>query len=308
MTVLLLGPQRYRQTAGEAVRAVAPEGPVATVTAGWREREPADEELDGLLGGRTVNLSLFARRLDVLDRDAALAAAHREHRQVVDELTAFYLPQLHHAIEALNEVRRRAGRPQLREAAAADALEAVRALDDRHLARLDEARAEFHAAWPLHDRPAVDEHRAAVAALLADTAAAAVAGGHVDVLLDCLHLFDVAPALRGRHVVAWSAGAMAVTERVVLFHDRAAHSSVYTEVYDRGLALCRGVVALPHASRRLRLTDRERMAVLARRFAPARCLPLDEGAVVDCGDGDGCCPPDTRVVAEDGAVAPLEAA
>lgn len=308
MTVVLLGPQRFRRTAADVVRAVAPDGPVATVTAGWREREPADTELDELLGGRTVNLALFARRLDVLERDPALAAAHGEHREVIDELAGLYLPRLHHAVEAVDEVRRHTGRPRLREEASEDALEMVRSLDERHLARIDEAHAEFHAAWPLHERPAVAEHRAAVTSRLAGASVVALAGGHVDVLLDCLHLFNLAPGLGARHVVAWSAGAMAATERVVLFHDRAPHSSGYAEVYGRGLALCRDVVALPDASRRLRLEDRGRMAVLARRFAPARCVLLDSGEWVDCGDGNGCCPPGTRTVGEDGTVPSREAA
>ena len=46
----------------------------------------------------------------------------------------------------------------------------------------------------------------------------AIAGGHVGELTRVLHLFHVAPYLPAR-VVAWSAGAMALTDRVVLFHD-----------------------------------------------------------------------------------------
>ena len=78
-------------------------------------------------------------------------------------------------------------------------------------------------------------------------------------------------------VIAWSAGAMALTSRVVLFHDFAPHGSHEAEVYDRGLGRVPGVVALPHARRRLRLDDRARSAVLARRFAEHRLLLLDDG-------------------------------
>ena len=42
-------------------------GPFATVTAGWEEREPDDGELDQLLGGRSVNLRLYARWNEVLE-------------------------------------------------------------------------------------------------------------------------------------------------------------------------------------------------------------------------------------------------
>jgi hypothetical protein len=118
------------------------------------------------------------------------------------------------------------------------------------------------------------------------------------VLLACLRLFGVADVLGERPVVAWSAGAMVVCERIVLYHDLAAHSPGHAEVFDAGLGLCRGVVPLPHARRRLRLDDVDRMALLARRFAPARCVVLDDGAQVDCPDGT--CAPDVVTVGEDG--------
>jgi hypothetical protein len=69
----------------------------------------------------------------------------------------------------------------------------------------------------------------------------------------------------------------------------------------------RDVVALPHASARLRLGDTPRMAVFARRFAPARCVLLENGTRMDTAS-DGGCPPGTRVLAADGHVTTLEAA
>jgi hypothetical protein len=45
------------------------------------------------------------------------------------------------------------------------------------------------------------------------------------------------------------------------------------------------------------------MAVFARRFAPARCVLLDNGTRVDAGDPAGA-----RVLGEDGRVTALEAA
>ena len=71
--------------------------------------------------------------------------------------------------------------------------------------------------------------------------------------------------------------------------------------------MLRDVVALPHARARLLLGDTPRMAVFARRFAPARCVLLEQGTRIDI-DGDGDRPPGTRVLAEDGHVTTLEAA
>ena len=95
-----------------------------------------------------------------------------------------------------------------------------------------------------------------------------------------LRLFDVTAVLPNR-VVAWSAGAMTLTERIVLFHDFAAQGPAPSEVLDTGLGVVTGIVALPHARRRLRVDDPLRMSVLERRFAPATCLRLDEGARAD---------------------------
>jgi hypothetical protein len=52
-------------------------------------------------------------------------------------------------------------------------------------------------------------------------------------------------------------------------------------VLEGGLGLCRGVVPLPHASRRLRLDDPLRVSLLSRRFSPAICVPLDAGSRID---------------------------
>jgi len=303
--VALLGPQRT-PTLGSVVRSLDVEGPIATVTAGWQEREPDDGELDSQLDGRSANLSLYGRWLDVQERDAGFAAADRRLRQVLDELQEIYLLRLHHALGAVYAVARRSGNDQLRTEALAEAVADVRALDARHLDRVRDVHTEFYLAWPPHDRPVIAEHRAAVARLLGRAAGLVVTGGHVGVLVDTLHLFNVAAAVHSP-VIAWSAGAMALTDRVVLFNDRSMQGPGHPEIYASGLGLVHGVVPLPHARRRLLLDDASRMAVFARRFAPSRCVLLESGTRVET-DSDGRCPPGTRVLAEDGRVTALEAA
>ena len=72
-------------------------------------------------------------------------------------------------------------------------------------------------------------------------------------------------------VAAWSAGAMAIAERVVLFHDHPPQGAGNAEVFEAGLGLVRGAVFLPHAATRLALDDVGRVALLARRLPPAAC-------------------------------------
>ena len=301
MTVILLGPQRFRPSVRNTVRSLDVEGPVATVTAGWREREGDDAELDELLDGRSLNLGLYARRQDVMERDAEFAAAARSRSEVLKELHSVYVLRLDHATAAVTELVVRDIHARVAASALDDAIAAVRAIDERHLELVAEVHDEFYDQMLPHEREPIAEHRDAVAALLERCAAVTVAGGHVGALLWCLNLFNVAPSLHRLPVVAWSAGAMAVSEQVVLFNDNAPDGRAYAEAYDTGLGLCRAVVPLPHARRRLSLDDPVRVLVFARRFAPAHCVVLDDGARVDC-DESGCCPPGTRVLTTDGRV------
>jgi hypothetical protein len=307
--VVLLGPQR-RPTVDAVARSLSLGGPVATVTAGWQEREPDDAELSTLLGGRAVNLSLYRRWLDVQDRDPQWAAAERDVAGTLAELQELYLLRLDYALQAVYAVQRHAAREPGPDALAGgdalgEAIAAVRELDAAHLHRVDGVRGEFFQRLPPHDRPVIAGHRAAVAALLGEAAAVVIAGGHVGVLADVLHLFNVAAVLRSP-VIAWSAGAMALTDRIVLFGDRSPHGPGHPEVYGSGLSVLRDVVLLPHARVRMLLDDTPRMAVFARRFGPARCVLLDPGTRIEL-DGGGW-PAGLRVLAEDGRVSSLEPA
>jgi hypothetical protein len=71
---------------------------------------------------------------------------------------------------------------------------------------------------------------------------------------------------------------MALSDCIVLFHDHPPQGAGNAEVFDAGLGLLSGVIALPHAQTRLALHASPRIAMFARRFAPARCLTLDHGS------------------------------
>ena len=273
---------------------------MATITAGWQEREPDDALLVSLLEGQAVNLALYRRWLDVRDRDPEYRAGEQRLAGVLAELQELYLLRLDYALRAVYAVQRRSAPASASGDALGEALEAVRELDAAHLRRVNEARLEFFDRLRPHDRPVIAENRAAVAAVLADAAALVIAGGHVGVLAEVLHLFNVAAALNetalnGAPVIAWSAGAMALADRIVLFGDRSPRGPGHAEVYGSGLSLLRDVVLLPHARARLLLDDTPRMAVLARRFAPARCVPLEAGTRIDVS-ADGAWPPGIRTI------------
>jgi Peptidase family S51 len=294
----LLGPQRFLTTAGTVVRSVAQEGTVATVTAGWQDRESADDELHEVMAGRSRNLELYRRLVEVIETDDHFAAQALAHRDAMDELAGIYSVRLQRALESVYVVARRPARHDIADSAFADAVRGVRDIDAWYLRSVDQLYGELQTAAPPESSEPISRHRAEVAELLRDASVLAVAGGHVGILLRCLRLFEAAP--RDLPVVAWSAGAMAMTERVVLYNDVGPQGVQGAEVWDRGAGRVRDVVAMPHARRRLELDDPVLTRTLVRRFAPAACLLLDEGTQVEVG-GDGRVPDDARVLTETGA-------
>jgi peptidase E len=310
--LVLLGPQRRRRTVADAVSDLGLDsGPVAVVTAGWQEREGEDAELCAAIGRPARNLRLYARAEGVMSSDPELAAAWRKTQVRLRQLQELYRVRLEHAVHAAREVwnRRRRLDAGLVEEQLASAVEAVRSLDAEHLDRLRRVRAEAEASWRLEQRPAVVQARAEVAREASECRAVVVAGGHVVVLLNRLRLLGVEPLLRSRPVVAWSAGAMVLGRRVVIFHDSPPQGPGAAEVVETGFGVMHGVVPFPHATRRLRLSDAERVAGLARRMSPATCVALDEGTRLDRSP-DGAWIPisGVRRLGEDGRVESWESA
>jgi len=279
----LLGPQRMAPTLAPTLESlgVPPDAPVATVTAGWQEREPDDAELDAHLGGRSVNLALYRRVAEVFERDPEFERGFHARQETLRRLQALYRVRLDPALAACHALFALPGNdPPLVEERSA-AIEALCDLDRRHLKRVREVHAEFKARWRPSEREPLAHARSAVAHILDGVAALAIAGGHVAVLLNRLRLIDVGARARKMTVVAWSAGAMALSETVVLFHDDPPHGPGHPEAFEVGLGLARGVLPLPHARTRLRLADKHRVSIAARRFASSTCLPMDEHARLD---------------------------
>jgi peptidase E len=137
----------------------------------------------------------------------------------------------------------------------------------------------------LPDRPAVAAAAAQIGRYVQQANAIFIAGGHVAVLLNRLRLLGIEKFLIDKPVLAWSAGAMALTDTVVLFHDSPPQGRANAEVFDQGLGLVRRMVVLPHAAARLHLDDPARVRLLARRFAPSRCVTLDDSAVLQFDRG-----------------------
>jgi peptidase E len=283
MTVgMLLGPQRLHPIVGEALEmlGVADNGSkIAAITAGWQEREAEDQELNAALGNRTVNLMLHARGEAVFREDPDFFAAHRAKQDRLRHLQELYRLRLASALKAARRVQQATAPRDLIEAELEEALQALRLLDAHHITKVRHIEEEFDRKVRPLERPALRRHLAEIDAILKHCSAVAIAGGHVAVLYNRMRLFDLRARLLARPTVpimAWSAGAMVVSDRIVLFHDSPPQGRGNAEMLGAGLGLFPGVVVLPHASRRLMLHNHARISVFARRFASAVCVALDD--------------------------------
>jgi peptidase E len=324
MTVgMLLGPQRLHPIVGEAlemlgVSADASEntGKIVAVTAGWQEREGEDQELNAALGNRTVNLMLHARGEAVFREDQDFFAAHRAKQDRLRHLQELYRLRLASALKAARRVQQATAPRDLIDAELEEALQALRLLDAHHIAKVRHIEEEFDRKVRPLERPALRRHIKEIDAILADCSAVAIAGGHVAVLYNRMRLFDLRARLLARPevpIMAWSAGAMVVSDRIVLFHDSPPQGRGNAEMFGAGLGLFPGVVVLPHASRRLMLHNHARISVFARRFASAVCVALDDRCWLRFDGARWASGPDTYQLCSDGqlvsnnAAAPVQA-
>jgi peptidase E len=303
----VLGPQRQQRTLATVIERFGLErgARFATVTAGWEEREDEDKELHEHLWGRSVNLRLYERSDAALREDPELRAGVRWRTERLREVQELYRVRVAHALEAARELFRREpskNGPDLLARERAGAIETLRDLDREHEELVGTIRDEFVARCHPVERPSVLRQRREVEGLLADAPVVCVAGGHVAILLDVLRLFDFPKLIGERALVCWSAGAMALSERVVLFHDSPPQGQGSAEVLESGLELVRGLLPLPHASHRLKLDDSRRVAQFALRFRPMACVPLDFGHYLTFEHGHWRAFAGTRRLSEEGAL------
>ncbi len=277
---VILGPQMPTENVSSALRDLDLSGTVCSITAGWQEREAELGDLEQAIHLPVVDLALYRRAERVLGADAALFAAHRERQIVLREQQRLYRMRLYHQAEALRELESAEGDAGILRDHRRAALAMLRTLDRQHLRRIRTIHEEFEDTWRLQEREGIAREIEKLAHVIERCSAVLIAGGHVGVLASRARLFQLGRLLAGKTVVAWSAGAMLLADRIVLFDDHTPHFYREPEVFDTGLGFIPRVVPLPSATRRLELDNRQRAAKLARRFSPATCVTLDAGARV----------------------------
>jgi len=291
--LVLLGHQRPRPRVAEALAHFGRRGRLAVITAGWRHDEPELDALERDLGSRLVHLPLYRWFEEVTLDDPGLAAAYHARQQRIIDYKSAYREQIANAMGAVADMQARVARDaELYEPELRFTHQVLRAIDARALVRVEEIRTGFPATARPWDVPSVRRRHDEIAAALRDVDAVLVAGGHVGVLRNRMFFFGLDVLLPqaladGVAVVAWSAGTMALMDRIVLFYDDPPEGPGHAEMFDRGLDLVRGIRPFPHARQRLRTSDPARMARLVQRLSPAAVVAMEAGAWLEHTDEYG---------------------
>ncbi|NNC77827.1 MAG: type 1 glutamine amidotransferase-like domain-containing protein [Woeseiaceae bacterium] len=285
-TRLLLGPQRPVTNLGDEIkRSGIPDGRIAVISAGWQEAEGDIDDVRQIAGRELVDLGLYSRAESLMKTHAGFHEAYRKRQEKLKELQRLYRLRLRQLMIAARRTLRAEGDPELLVPEQRHAIAQLRALDRHHLHRVRGILTDFGAEYDTNEYEPIAEQAAEVRSIIESSNAVLITGGNVVVLLNRLLLFGVAPMLRQAPVIAWSAGAMALTDNIVLFHDRTPQGRRDPEILGPGLGELAGYVLLPDAKNRIREKDLARTGSFSRRFAPDVCVALDSGSVLQF-DGD----------------------
>lgn len=275
--IYLLGPQDKTNILASVLERAGIDSRIALVTAGWEQGELEDQSVREAVGLPVVNLQLFERSEQLFENDPQIMELLRERQDRLRQLRDVYRMRLDHALSAARSL---VGSPQLESWQRPEvilSIDDVRRLDRQYLSRTTEICDLFEARLQLADRPAVRQLREQIQEELQACSGLLIAGGHVAILLNRLRIFGLMQLAPELPIFAWSSGAMVLTRQIVLFHDSPPQGAGNAEVLRGGLGLVRDVVALPRAEERLNLTDKVRVELFARRFAPAQCITLEPG-------------------------------
>lgn len=251
-----------------------------------------------------VNLSLMHEVRGLSQSAPRLLAAWHEERRVAETARSFYLEHNAHLIQLFRRTLAVGKRedPNLTVARLASdqghhgtggrlvrytlsrelrhALATLEANDDHLVDLLDEIEQRVFDGVGLAYDPAWRAARERLERRILEANAIILFGGHLDLLLDALRFFRLREALaealrRGTTLVAMSAGAMVLCERVIIYDDFATRRRDF-QLYDRGLALVRDIQLFPHCMERIQTDDPDNLAYLARRFRHHACVGLNQ--------------------------------
>jgi len=308
--LILLGPQPEYQSLPQALARLPVPGPVAIITAGWQEDELEPAYWDPLaakLPRGSVNLELFRRSDELFAEDTELIQCLRDRQDRLRHLRDLYRTRLNEVLDAARKTLRRKSSLLDLQPEQESAIEMVRQLDRQYFVRTCQVCDEYEDRMKIADRDSVRRQRDQVAHLMESTGAILISGGHAAIILNRLKIFGVLDCKPQMPVVAWSGGAMALSDQIVLFHDSPPQGRGNPEVLRAGMSMFDQFLPLPNARNRLLLDDPLRVELFSRRFDYYHSVVFDEQTLMDRENGEWWVGDQTMKLGADGKLQRLTA-
>lgn len=278
--LVLLGPQPEYASLNVALKDLSVASPVALITAGWETEEADDQDLKNAIGVEAINLNLFGRTEKLFADDPELIETLRSRQDELRHLRDAYNDRLNHLLKGARQIIRRKDALVDLTPERESAIEMVRQLDREYFVRTSQIIDCYEERLKTADRFHVCEHRNEIREILEPVNAILIAGGHVAIILNRLKIFGILEMRPELPIIAWSGGAMALSDQVVFFHDSPPQGAGDAEVLRGGMSLFHDVLPLPDAKSRLNLDDEARVELFARRFNRFKCVVFDEQTIL----------------------------
>jgi hypothetical protein len=282
--LFLLGPQPSYESLQLVLQELQLDSPVALITAGWEAEEDQDQALKNSLGVEAINLNLFARSEQLFADDQELIQLLRDRQDELRHLRDAYNDRLHLLLKAARQVIRRQESLVDLTAERESAIDMVRQLDRQYYVRTSQIHDRYEERLQTAHRPLVAQQRREINGLLDQSKAILIAGGHVAIILNRLKIFGILEMRPDLPIIAWSGGAMALSDQIVFFHDSPPQGPGDPELLRAGIGLFSDILPLPDAKSRLNLGDSARVELFARRFEHFRCVIFDEHTILERKD------------------------
>lgn len=290
-TIYILGPQSSIPNLPKTINRFVPTGPLGLISAGWRHSEGEFSALSRELSREIKHLPLYQWFDELGNKEPTLAARSKERQKQIKAYKAAYRLQLHSALGLWSRLQElEEDLPNIYAPDVLDGCKFVKQIDNRAIERLNDIRAQFSDLETPWKHPSVHDYYSQIKESLQGCSGLLIAGGHVALLRNRMYFFGLHQLIQeflaeGKPVFAWSAGAMAITSRIILYYDDPPFGKGIPEVLDTGIGNIPQMIFLPHAQTRLRLNNTKRCQQFAMRFAPDICLTLEPGALLAWKDG-----------------------
>ncbi|MEC7987889.1 MAG: Type 1 glutamine amidotransferase-like domain-containing protein [Myxococcota bacterium] len=279
----ILGPQRDHPNLAQVVEKYLPDAKLAVISAGWRHEESELKPMARDLRRPLSLLPLYQWFDELGQQEPELSKEHSDRQKRIKAYKKIYRKKLHLHLEylAFIEIKWKK-QPSLYGEDHQEALDEIHKIDQEALQRLERIRSHFPNLQKPWKHPSAKPLHEEIRSTLEKCDGLIIAGGHVAILRNRMFFFGLPDLLRefldkGKQIVCWSAGAMAMCEQIVLYYDDPPEGVGVAEILDTGMGILPNTTFFPHAAQRLRLNDSNRVRALVQRFHTQRCITLEVG-------------------------------